>query len=514
MARERLSVRKIKEVLRLSHEARLGKRQVARSLKISPSTVADYLRRAELAGLGWPLPLGLDDAELERRLFPAPDTRPARVRPLPDWPWVHRELRRPGVTLALLWQEYKAAHPEGLQYSRFCDHYRAWAVKLDLVMRQHHRAGERLFVDYAGQTVPVINPETGEVREAQIFVAVLGASSYTYAEATWTQTLPDWIGAHTRTLAFLGGCPEIVVPDNTRTGVTRACRYEPDLNATYAEWAAYHGVAVIPTRVRKPRDKAKVEAGVLLVERWILARLRNQTFFSLEELNAAIRALLTELNAKPFRKLPGSRRSLFETLDKPVLRPLPDTPYVFAEWHKVRVHIDYHVELDGHYYSAPYTLAGRQLEARSSARTVELFHRGQRIASHRRSYLRGRHTTLPEHMPSSHRRYAEWTPERLIRWAAKTGPATAKAAERILAERPHPEQGFRACQGLVRLGSTYGEARLEAACRRALALGAVSYKRVAAILRAGLDRQAPLALESESDSPITHDNIRGHEYYH
>jgi transposase len=507
-------MRKLREVLRLIHEAGLGQRQVARSLQLSPSTVAEYRRRAALAGLAWPLPEGLDDAALEQRVFPPPDARPAHRRPLPVWTEVHAELkRRQGVTLALLWEEYKAAHPEGLQYSRFCDHYRAWAGRLDLVMRQSHRAGEKLFVDWAGQTVAVVDRTTGEVRPAQVFVAVLGASSYTYAEATWTQTLPDWIGAHTRALEFLGGAPEIVVPDNPRTGVDRTCRYDPDLNATYAEWAAHYGVAVIPARVRKPRDKAKVEVGVQLVERWVLAALRHRTFFSLPELNAAIRSLVERLNQRPFKKLPGSRASLFATLDRPALRPLPAARYVFAEWSRVRVHIDYHVEVDHHYYSVPYTLVGKPLDARASAHTVELFHQGVRVASHLRSHARGRYTTLPEHMPEAHRRYAEWTPERLVRWAAKTGPATAQAAEAILASRPHPEQGYRACQGLIRLGKSYGEARLEAACTRALATGPVSYRRVADILKAGLDRQPTLALDTPAPG-LAHDNLRGPEYYH
>jgi transposase len=507
-------MRKLREVLRLIHEAGLGQRQVARSLKLSPSTVAEYRRRAVLAGLSWPLPEGLDDAGLEQRVFPPADSRRAGQRPLPVWAEVHAELkRRNGVTLALLWEEYKATHPDGLQYSRFCDHYRAWAGRVDVVMRQSHRAGEKLFVDWAGQTVPVVNRTTGEVRPAQVFVAVLGASSYTYAEATWTQSLPDWIGAHTRALEFLGGAPEILVPDNPRTGIDRACRYDPDVNATYAEWAAHYGVAVIPARVRKPRDKAKVEAGVLMVERWVLAALRNRTFFSLAELNAAIRTLIERINQRSFKKLPGSRASLFEALDRPALRPLPAARYVFGEWSRVRVHIDYHVEVDHHYYSVPYPLVGKQLEARASAHTVELFHQGVRVASHLRSHARGRHTTLPEHMPEAHRRYAEWTPERLVRWAGKTGPATARAAEAILGSRPHPEQGFRACQGLIRLGKSYGPARLEAACARALATGPVSYRRVADILKAGLDRQPTPTTEATAPG-FAHDNLRGPAYYH
>jgi transposase len=327
-------MRKIREVLRLHQGAGLGLRAVARSLSLSPATVADYVGRARAAGLAWPLPEELDAGALERRLFPPAPKLAPEERPVPDWSEVHRELKRKGVTLFLLWQEYQAAHPEGFQYSWFCERYRQWCGKLDLVMRQDHRAWEKLFVDWAGQTVALVDRASGEVHEAQVFVAVLGASNYTYAEATLSQGLSDWIGAHTRALEFLGGVPEAVVPDNPKTGVTRACRYDPDLHPTYAEWAAYYQVAVLPARVRKPRDKAKVEVGVQVVERWILARLRNRTFFPLAEMNAAIRALLEDLNTRPFKKLPGSR------LDHPALKPLPAERYAYAEWKKARVHID------------------------------------------------------------------------------------------------------------------------------------------------------------------------------
>ena len=437
----------------------------------------------------------------------------ADSRPLPHWPTVHRELRRKGVTLTLLWHEYKSAHPQGLQYSRFCDRYRAWAGTLDAVMRQEHRAGEKLFVDYAGQTTEVVDRRTGEIRQAQIFVAVLGASSYTYAEATWTQQLPDWIGSHVRAFQFLGGTSEILVPDNLRSAVTQAHRYEPDLNPTYADLANHYGVAVLPARARRPRDKAKAEAGVLLVERWILAVLRNRTFFSLEELNREIARLLEQLNARPFRKLPGSRRQWFEQLDRPALRPLPEQPYEYAEWKKVRVNIDYHVEVEGHYYSVPHALVRKALEVRYTERTVECLYRGQRVASHVRSQLKGHHTTVAEHMPASHRQYAEWTPQRLIRWAEKTGPATAGVVQTILQSRAHPQQGFRACLGILRLGKGYGDERLEAACRRALRIGSPSYKSIDSILRQGLDRKA-LPEQQELELSIEHDNIRGADYYH
>jgi transposase len=510
---ERLSMRKIREVLRLRFEVGLSARQVAASVQIARSSVGEYERRLAAAGLSWPLPEGLSDTALERRLFPPPPPVPTDTRPIPNWAVLHEELRRPGVTLMLLWEEYRTAHPQGFAYSWFCEHYRDWAGKLDLVMRQTHRAGEKLFVDYAGQTVEIIDRATGEVRAAQIFVAVLGACSYTYAEATWTQTPPDWIGAHVRAFAFFGGVPELLVPDNLKSGVQRACRYEPDLNPTYAELAHHYGVAVLPARVRKPRDKAKAESGVQLVERWILAALRHRTFFSLAELNAAIAELLERLNDKPFKKLPGSRRSAFAQIDQPALRPLPAAPYVYATWKKVRVHIDYHVELDGHYYSVPYALVKQPLDARLTQRTVELFHKGNRVASHVRSSAKGRHTTIPEHMPKAHREYAEWTPQRLVRWAEQTGPATAGVIGQILRTRAHPQQGFRSCLGILRLAERYGNERLEAACRRALRLNACRYKSLASILERGLDRQ-PLPEQTELTLPAAHDHVRGPGYYH
>jgi transposase len=506
-------MRKIKDVLRLKFETDLSNRRIARSCQVSRPTVTEYLSRFTAAGLSWPAAAELDDTTLERKLYPPISALSATERTVPDWPQVHRELQRKGVTLALLWHEYKVAHPEGYHYSWFCHQYRAWAGKVDVVMRQAHRAGEKLFVDYAGQTVEVVQRQTGEVRQAQIFVAVLGASNYTYAEATWTQQLADWIGAHVRAFDFLGGVSEVVVPDNLRSGVSKAHRYEPDLNPTYQDLATHYNVAVLPARARRPRDKAKAEAGVLLVERWILAALRNRTFFSLEELNREIARLLKRLNERAFKKLAGSRRELFEQLDRPALQPLPAQAYEFAEWKKVRVNIDYHVEVERHYYSVPYQLVRSQLEARYTARTVECFHKGQRVASPIRSFVKGHHTTVAQHMPKSHQHYAQWTPQRLVRWAENTGPATAGVVQTILARRAHPQQGFRSCLGIMRLGKSFGQDRLEAACRRALKVGSCSYKSIDSILRQGLDRLA-LPEPQELDLFIEHDNLRGSDYYH
>ena len=513
MPAKRLSMRKIREVLRLKWAVGMSNRRIAASCGVSRPTVSEYLRRAGSAGLSWPLPAEMSDARLERRLFPPPVDLPAAARGVPDWVEVHRQLKRKGVTLFLLWQEYRAACPDGYQYSWFCERYRAWQGQLDVVMRQDHRAGEKLFVDYAGQTVGVIDRSTGELRDAQVFVAVLGASNYTYAEATWTQGLPDFIGAHARAFAFFGGAPELVVPDNLRSGVVKAHRYEPDINPTYQDMASHYGVAVLPARVRKPRDKAKVETGVLVVERWILAALRRRSFFSLAELNDAIRTLLEQLNTRPFKKLPGCRRTRFEELDRPALTPLPAQPYVFAEWKKARVHIDYHVAIDGHYYSAPYALIKKAVEVRFTRHTVECFYRGERVASHRRSYHRGGHTTVAAHMPEAHRAAGEWSPRRLMRWAAKNGPSTGELIRAVLGSRKHPQQAYRACLGILRLGKAYGGERLEAACRRALALGSCRYKSIESILKNRLDEQ-PLAEQPELALPDAHSNIRGPDYYH
>lgn len=504
-------MRKIREILRLKDQG-LSARQIAVSVGLARSTIAECLRRAEAAGLRGPENQTLSEARLEDQLYP-PRPRAGVSAPMPDWQRLHTELRRPGVTLQLLWEEYQALHSDGYRYSRFCDLYRAWAGRVDTVMRQTHRAGEKLFVDYAGHTAAVVDRTTGELRTAQIFVAVLGASNYTYAEATWSQGLPDWLASHGRALTFFQGVPAIIVPDNLRSGVTRAHRYEPDINPAYQALADHYSVAIVPARVRRPKDKAKAEVGVQIVERWILARVRNQTFFSLAALNREMQRWLIALNARPFRKLPGSRVTAFETIDRPALRPLPATPFEYAQYKRARVHIDYHVELDRHYYSVPHALVRREVELRYTATTVEVFHRGQRVASHLRAAAQGQHTTITAHMPEPHRRYAEWSPERLARWAETIGPATAACVSGLMARRRHPEQGMRAALGVLRLADSVGPERLEAACARAVAAGAYRYKSVASILKAGLDRPPQPAAPSSS-LPLMHDHVRGADYYH
>ncbi len=505
-------MRKIRDILRLKWMSQLSNRDIAKSCSTSRSTVAGCLERASSAGLSWPLPESLDDTVLERLLYP-PVLVSEAVSRVPDWPLLQKELKRKGVTLALLWDEYKAGQPDGYQYSQFCKRFREFTDRVDCCMRQCHLAGEKLFVDYSGQTVPLTDAATGIVTPAQVFVAVMGASSYTFAEATMSQALPDWLGSHVRAFKFFGGVPAIVVPDNLRSAVSKPCRYEPKLNPSYAELADHYTVAVIPARVRKPRDKAKVEAGVQLVQRWILAVLRNRTFFSLDELNQAIAGLLTRLNAKPFRKISGSRESLFVELDKPALAPLPATHYQYADWIPVRLGFNYHVQIEDHFYSAPYQLKNEKLSARLSGLTVELFHKGKRVASHMRGFKRG-YTTVAEHMPKSHREYAEWTPERLINWAAKTGESTAKLVDAILVGKVHPQQGFISCMGVITLFKKYGKERVEAASQRALAIGGTSYTSLKSILVNGLD-QKPLPVETCHIKPsVIHPNIRGNEYYH
>jgi transposase len=512
MSRPRIDMRKIREVLRLTFGEGLSRRQVSAASGVPFTTVSDYVGRAVAAGVGWPLPGGLDDAGLEALLYPAA-VPSAVARPAPDWAYVHRELRRKGVTLQLLWLEYREAHPDGYGYSQFANLYRQWRGQVDVTMRQSHKAGEKLFVDFPGDTFPVWDRRTGEiVMRAELFVAVLGASSWLYAEAFPSQELLYWVTAHVHCFEAMAGCPAIVVCDNLRSAVTRPHRYEPDINATFAEMAARYGVAIMPARAYKPRDKAKAENGVLIAERWIIARLRDRGFCSLGEANAAIRACVAEINARPFQKLDGSRQLLFEQLDRPALRPLPATRCEFATWRKARVSIDY-VAADKHYYSVPYQLARQQVDVRLSAATVEIFRNSARVASHPRSHVRHGYTTDPAHMPEAHRQHAAWTPQRITEWAARTGPSAARLVEAILASRPHPEQGYRAALGIIRLAGRYGSDRAEAACARALALRAHSYRSVESILRNGLDRQ-PLPGDAPGLPPHpAHANVRGPGYY-
>ena len=510
MARERLSMRKIKEVLRLRYEAGLSNRAIGRTCLISKETVKAYLRKAEEAGLGWPLPEGLSEDALEAKLFPWATDLGGR-RKEPDWAGVHEELRKKGVTRRLLWLEYAEGQTNTYSYPQFCERFNRWAKTLHPTMRLVHKAGEKLFVDYAGLPMFYQDRTTGEVHEVSVFVATMGASSETFTEAHVSQALACWIGGHVRAFEYFGGVTAAVVPDNTKTGVTSACFYEPDLNPTYQDMAEHYGTAVLPTRVRHPRDKAKVETGVQVVERWVIAPLRHRTFFSLEEINLAVAEKREDLNNRPMSHLGKSRRELFESLDRPALKPLPERSYEPAEWKRAKVGIDYHVEYDGHYYSVPFQLIHKEVDIRATPQTVEVFFRAKRIASHLREDSRGYHSTCGEHMPEAHRMFMEWNPERFVRWAEKSGSFTAEMVRALLSSRAHPEQGYRASLGLMRLETRYGRERLEDACRRALHFGLRSYRGVKNILEAGLDRVRPEEEVKKSEKP--HPNIRGTGYY-
>lgn len=505
-------MRMAREILRLYFGLHLKKRQIGRACGVAPSTVVDYIQKAEEAGISWPLPEDLDDVALEtmlseRRVNP----NPAR-RPLPAMEEIHVELRKKGVTLQLLWLEYKERFPEGYQYTQFCEYYNRWEKTLEISLRQEHRAGEKMFIDFAGKGIPITDPSTGEVSEAEIFVAVLGASNYTYVEALLSQSLPFWIRAHIHAFEYFHGVSEILVPDNLKSGVTKACRYEPDLNPVYLSLAQHYGTAIIPARPYKPKDKAKVENGVLVVTRWITAALRHHTFFSIGELNEKIKELLERLNTRKFRKLNSSRKELFETLERPYLKPLPTERYRYIDFKRPTVNIDYHVEIDKHFYSVPYQLTRKKVEAFLSADTVEIFLNNRRIVIHQRSLQKGKYTTLTEHMPKSHQKHLEWTPSRIIQWAEETGPSTAKLVEAILSTRPHPEQGFRACLGIMKLVKKYTPERLESASTRAIQIRGYSYRSVKSILETGFDR-IPLPQKKEVIPAVCHDNIRGKEYY-
>ena len=507
-------MRKIRDVLRFRHSTDLSLEAIARALNISKGVVVKYLKLAAEAGLGWPLPDDLDDGTLERRLYSQPSARVSAFVE-PDYAQVHQELKRKGVTLTLLWEEYRTAvGVAAFQYTAFCTRYKAWVGKLKRSMRQTHRAGEKLFADYAGPTMPVIDAATGEIRFASIFVAVLGASSYTFACATPGQTQADWLTGLERALRFIGGVTELIVPDNPRALVTVANRYEPELNRATAEFASHYGTVILPARPRKPQDKAKAEVGVQVVERWIMARLRHRQFFSVAELDAAVTELLPVLNNRPFKKLPGCRQSAFEKLDAPYLRALPATRFVLAEWKRAGVNIDYHVEYGGHYYSVPHALVRQKVELRITRSTIEVLAKGRRVASHPRNPRKGGYSTVADHMPAAHRAHAEWSPGRLMNWAASIGPATDELVKRLLMEKQHPEQGYRACLGLMRLARKVGHERMEAACTRALAIGAHRYRSVASILEKGLDRQ-PVTGPAQAELPLpNHANVRGPEYYH
>ena len=510
MSRKGLSMRTVREILRLRLGVGLSADNVAKSCKISKATVLQYEKRFIESGMSWPVPDDMDDTAL-KRIVRKPREKGKPRHELPDMTHLIEEMRRPHVTLYLLWMEYREANPNGYSYTQFCYYYKEAKKHLDVTLRQFHKAGEKVFTDYAGDTATIIDPKTGSKIPVYLFVATLGASSYTFAEGVVCMNTPSWIDSHIHAFEFFGGVPEIIVPDNTKCAVIRPDRYEPDLNPEFADMAAHYGAAVIPARVRRPRDKAKVENAVLVAERWILAALRNRTFFSLAELNEAIAELLERLNSRKFKQIDATRSELFAKLDAPALAPLPVNRYQFAEWAKAKVNIDYHISVAKHLYSVPYQLAGKNVEVKMTATFVEILHENRRVASHIRSYVEGGFTTNPSHRPKSHQKYLEWTPSRIISWAGSKGPNIAALVAKILESRPHPEMGYRSCLGIIRLAGKFTAERVEATSERALRCNAISYTSVKSILTKGLDK-LPLR-ETPEYVPVSHANIRGKEYY-
>jgi transposase len=519
MAAKGISMRKFKIVLRLHFEERLSIREIAKRVGLAVGTTQKYVSLARNKGLTWPLSGQLEDEEALKfflRTLPTTRKQHSSERPQADYANVHKELKIKGVTLELLWREQVDQEQNPFSYSRFCHHYRIWRDNQKRSMRQTHKAGDKVFLDYSGKTMSIIDPDTGQIREAQIFVGVLGASNYTYAEATWTQQLPDWIHAQVRMFHFFGGVPALIVPDNLKSAINKACRYEPDINPTYAAFVEHYGTSVLPARPIKPQDKAKVESGVQVVQRWILARLRHRTFVGLKELNAAIHELLVELNQRPFKKLSGSRESLFLEIEKEALRPLPASPYEYKQYKKAQVHVDYHIELNGHYYSVPHQHCGKTVEVWFGHYTVECYVLGQCVASHMVSNKRGAHTTIPEHMPTAHRKHLQWSMERFQHWAQTIGPFTLLLVNHLLTSKGHPEQAYRSCLGLLNLAKQYGEARLEKACEYGWDKGVRSRKSILSILQTNLDQQTSKvqANDQYQSSLGLHENVRGPHYYH
>lgn len=526
MAQERLAMRDIKEIFRLRFNLKLSQRQVAKATGFGKTTVKEYESRALAAGLTSMEQIeSLTPSALYTKLgfkqnIVTPNHTPesSNEKVVPDWNLIREELSKKHMTLSLLWTEYKEEHPaNSYQYSQFCFLYQQWMKKLSVVMRQEHKSGEKIFVDYAGTTFNIVDRETGELRSAQVFVGVLGASSYVFAEATWTQGLPDWLMSHRRMLEFFGGVSEIIVPDNLKSGISFPDRYEAKVNASYREFAEHYGTCIIAARVRKPKDKAKAEVSVQVITRWITMALRKQTFYSLDDLNQAIQERLKRVNEKKMRHLGKSRKELFDQLDKPALKPLPAKPYEYGEWKKVRVNVDYHVAYEKSFYSVPYQLVGKELWVRASANHIEIFENLLRICSHRRTHLAGKYVTDANHRPRSHEEQNKWTPERLINWSRSKGKNVARFVEALLESRnEHKEQAYRSILGCLRLADKYGEERLNRACEIALNFESYKYQTVKNILNNNMDK---VQEDNKNNFNLKEqftgsENVRGPEYYH
>jgi transposase len=511
MAQERISMRKIKEVLRLHYEAKLTQATIARVNHISRYAVQQYIIRFTATGLSWPLSEEISDTILESKLFPVKSDKSHRQAL--DYGYLLKEIRRPDATLSVLWEEYKQQHPDGYQYSYFCDLFNAYRGKLNYSMRQEHKAGEKTFLDFGDSPLTIIDRRTGQETRTKIFVSVWGASNLMYAESSFDEKLPTWISLNIHALEYYGCCPRAMVPDNLKSAVSKASRYEPDINPTYAEFAEHYGTVIFPARPYRPKDKSRAENGVKMAKRWILFRLRNQTFYSLNELNQAIRVLLDDFNRRLMKKMKKSRRELFELWDNPHALPLPEKPYEFAEWKKAKVQFNYHIAYDSHHYSVPYTFIHKEVAIKATRTLLEIYHKGNRICSHARSYKEHGYTTVNEHMPERHIKYLEWTPERILNYAEKYGSSVKALVQEVMAQRKFPQQAYKSCMGIVRLENTYSAERLNLACRRALEYRAYSYRSVLNILEKGLDKQKSRSLPSSIPIARNHENIRGADYY-
>ena len=514
MPRKKITMRKIKEIFRLKYQLNLSNSKISKSLMISKSSVSKYIDYASEKGLSWEQVKDLSETELKNLLFFEEDkiTNKSKKQ-LPDWKSVFEELKQKGVTLLLLWNEYKEEYPDGYKYSQYCDLYKKWRKKLNPSMRQNHKGGEKLFIDYAGVKVPIINSVEGKIRGANIFVATFGASNYFYTEAHFEQTKKNWINAHVRAFEYFRGVSEILVPDNLKAGVTSPCYYEPDINATYHEMSEHYNIVVIPARVRKPKDKAAVEVCVQVIEQSILAVIRKRQYFSISQLNKDLRYYMEQINNREMKHIGKSRKELFEIVDFPNLKPLPQRDFIFTEWKKAKVGIDYHVRFDSNFYSVPYKYIHSNTDIKATERIIEVFLNGESIASHMRAYEVYNYITKEEHMPQNHQDMLKWTPKRIKDWANKIGTQTGLLISELIKSRAHPEQAYRSCLGILGLAREYDNNSLELACKRANHFGSLSYKKVKNILKSGLfqeDTEEAIINETVSSD---HSNLRGKEYY-
>ena len=511
--KKRTAMRKIRDVLRLHFESKLSNRQIADALRISKTSVFNIMDRFKESEITWPIPQEMSDTELEANIYSGKPLK-GKEDILPDFEYIHEELTRPHMTLELLWNEYSQNNPDGLGRSSFYRHYQKYRKGLSISMKVIHKGGDKVFVDYSGDGLQYYNRETGKWVETEFFVSSWGASSYSYAEGTESQNGQDWVKSHIRAVQYFGCVPNAFVPDNLKSGVTKANFYEPDINALYGKFAEHYDTAILPARVRKPKDKPVVESNVLHMQRFIFGRLRNRTFFSLADLNEAVWEALELYNDRPMQQYKKSRSERFELLDKPYAKPLPSSPFEFTQVkYDVRVAPNYHIEFDKHYYSVPHEIAREYVDVYQINNILEIYHDGNHICRHRKEQPNYRYTTKNEHMPSNHKFVKGWSAPWFIAQAHKTGAATAELVTRVMQNRKHPEQGFRTAMGLLSLSKKYPKERVEKAAERALYFGNLTCKAMKAILEQGLEEQSIPQKQNQNKKTVLHENIRGHEYY-